>query len=174
MPGLAYLDAVVWAVGHGSAVSVRLPNGAVLVLDCGPPSDACSSPALATLRLWGWIDVLSISHPDMDHMGDILNAAAARPSLLVAPDVPAGQVLEGKDNTSFTCNTPNFLIDSNKHCLFSLSSILVPCISATTSPLFFGTAIIIEFSQSMTKMCWHFMTASARLTSPSFAQVGEG
>ena len=97
MPGLAYLDAVVWAVGHGSAVSVRLPNGAVLVLDCGPPSDACSSPALATLRLWGWIDVLSISHPDMDHMGDILNAAAARPSLLVAPDIPAGQVLEGKE-----------------------------------------------------------------------------
>ena len=96
MPGRTRLDAVAWPVGHGSAVSVRLPHGAVIMLYCGPPSDACSSPALATLRHWGRIDALSISHPDMDHMGDIRNAVAARPRLLIAPDVPVGQVLKGK------------------------------------------------------------------------------
>lgn len=92
-----HMDAIVWNVGHGSAASVRLPNGAVVMLDCGPLADASSSPALATLRHWGHIDVLSISHPDMDHIGDICNAAAARPPFLVAPQVPASQVLEGKN-----------------------------------------------------------------------------
>lgn len=92
-----YLDAVIWNVGHGSAASVRLPNGSVVMLDCGPRSGAGPSPALTTLYNWGHIDVLFISHPDMDHIGDICNMAAVRPPFLVAPQVPAPQILEGKN-----------------------------------------------------------------------------
>ena len=103
MTAWSCLDAVVWNVGHGSAASVRLPNGAVIMLDGGPISDASSSPALATLRHWGRVDALIVSHPDMDHIGDICNMAAARPPFLVAPCVPATQILEGKNEAD--CRT---------------------------------------------------------------------
>lgn len=97
MPAWTYLDAVIWNVRHGSAVSVRLPNGSVVMLDCGPRSGADPSPALDTLYNWGHIDVLFISHPDMDHIGDIYNMAAVGPPFLVAPLVPTPQILEGKN-----------------------------------------------------------------------------
>lgn len=90
------MDAIVWSVGHGNAASVRLPNGAVIMLDCGL-GPAGFSPVRATLEHWKRIDALIISHPDMDHIGDICNAALARPPFLVAPQVPASQVLEGKN-----------------------------------------------------------------------------
>ena len=92
-----YLDAVIWNVGHGNATSVRLPNGAVVMLDCGPRSGEDSSPAFATLRHWGRVDALIVSHPDMDHIGDICNMAAVRPPFLVAPHVPAPQILKDKN-----------------------------------------------------------------------------
>ena len=91
------MDIIVWDVGHGNAASVRLPNGTVILLDCGPTPGAGSSPALATLRHWGRIDALIISHPDMDHIGDIRSAAFARPPFLVAPQVPPAQILEDKN-----------------------------------------------------------------------------
>lgn len=64
------LDIFIWDVGHGSAAAARLPNGTAIMLDCGPGS-AGFSPVRATLGLWKKIDGLIISHPHMDHTGDI-------------------------------------------------------------------------------------------------------
>lgn len=90
------LEIIIWDVGHGNAASARLPNGSVLMLDCGSNSGTGFSPVRATLSLWNRIDALFISHPHMDHIGDIRNIKHHMPRLLVAPSVPPAQVLEGK------------------------------------------------------------------------------
>ena len=96
------LEIVVWNVGHGNAASARLPNGNVLMLDCGSNPATGFSPVQATLSRWGRIDALFISHPHMDHIGDIRSIVHMRnigyplPRLLVAPPVPPAQILAGK------------------------------------------------------------------------------
>ena len=103
MQGL--LEIVIWNVGHGNAASARLPNGNVLMLDCGSNPDTDFSPVQATLRRWGRIDALFISHPHMDHIGDIRSIGDMRsagyhiPRLLVAPPVPSRQILEDKQGS---------------------------------------------------------------------------
>lgn len=89
------LDIIIWNVGHGSATSVRLPNGNVIMLDCGSNPETGFSPVRATLRIWDRIDALFISHPHMDHIGDICSLSYL-PRFLVSPPVPTPQVLEGK------------------------------------------------------------------------------
>ena len=89
------LDIFIWDVGHGSAASVRLPNGTVVMLDCGLNHVTGFSPVRATLRLWDRIDALFISHPHMDHIGDISRIAADELRLLVAPHISDYQILEG-------------------------------------------------------------------------------
>lgn len=91
-----YLEIIVWDVGHGNATSVRLPNGSVLMLDCGSNPQTGFSPVRETLRRWNCIDALFISHPHMDHIGDIGNIVCRPPNLVVAPQVPDKQVLENK------------------------------------------------------------------------------
>lgn len=91
-----HMDILIWDIGHGSATSARLPNGNVLMLDCGSDRNTGFSPVQATLNLWGRIDALFISHPHMDHIGDIRSIGSLRPRLLVAPYVPDRQILEGK------------------------------------------------------------------------------
>ena len=95
------LEIVVWNVGHGNAASARLPNGNVLMLDCGSNPATGFSPVQATLRRWGRIDALFISHPQMDHIGDIRSIVHMRNigyplPRLATPPVPAAQVFEGK------------------------------------------------------------------------------
>ena len=96
------MEIIVWDVGHGSAMSVRLPNGSVIMLDCGSNPKTGFSPVLATLQRWGRIDALFVSHPHMDHIGDIgniidmPNIGHPLPCLLVAPQVPPCQIFEGK------------------------------------------------------------------------------
>lgn len=88
------LDIFIWDVGHGSAAAARLLHGTVIMLDCGPGS-AGFSPVRATLGLWKKIDGLIISHPHMDHMGDISSMPPDDLRLLVAPRVPCSQLLDG-------------------------------------------------------------------------------
>ena len=90
------LELVVWDVGHGNATSVRLPNGHVIMLDCGSNPETGFSPVLETLRIWDRIDALFISHPHMDHISDIRNIAYHSLQYLVSPPVPTRQVLEGR------------------------------------------------------------------------------
>lgn len=90
------LELFIWDVGHACCTSVRLPNGNVIVLDCGSDPEAGFSPVQATYRCWGRIDALFVSHPHMDHISDIRNIDYHSLQYLVSPHVPAYQVLEGK------------------------------------------------------------------------------
>lgn len=90
------LEIIIWDVGHGNAATVLLPNGSVLMLDCGSNPRTGFSPVRETLRRWNRIDALFISHPHMDHIGDIRSIGYPLPRLLVAPPVPPAQVVEGK------------------------------------------------------------------------------
>ena len=90
------MDIIIWDMGHGNAASVRLPNGNVLMLDCGSNPATDFSPVRATLSLWDRIDALLVSHPHMDHIGDIRSIGRPLPRLLAAPPVPPDQILEDK------------------------------------------------------------------------------
>ena len=90
------LELFIWDVGHASCTSVRLPNGNVIMLDCGSDPEAGFSPVLETIWCWGGIDALVVSHPHMDHISDMHNIAYHPPQYLVSPPVPTRQVLEDR------------------------------------------------------------------------------
>jgi len=62
---VAFLD-----VGQGDAVFVEAPNGNQLLYDAGPPSGAVLRGLAEVMPFWDRsIDVVVLSHPDMDHIG---------------------------------------------------------------------------------------------------------
>lgn len=81
-------------VGQGDAVVLRAPDGPTWLVDAGPrswgprPRDAGADivvPALRALRI-PRLDVLAITHPDLDHWGGALAVAEAyRPRVLLEP-----------------------------------------------------------------------------------------
>ena len=75
---------IMWNVQHGSAAFIQTPNGKNIVIDLGA-SDAFSP--LQALRDAGinWIDQVTITHPHMDHIDDILNFDKLVPKTLLAP-----------------------------------------------------------------------------------------
>jgi competence protein ComEC len=84
---VAFLD-----VGQGDAVFVETPGGAQLLYDAGPPSGAVVRELARVMPFWDrTLDVVLLSHPDLDHVGGF-------------PDVLAryrvGVVLAQTDETS--------------------------------------------------------------------------
>jgi competence protein ComEC len=64
---VAFLD-----VGQGDAVFIQGPNGNQLLYDAGPPSGAVLRELGRMMPIWDRsIDVLVMSHPDLDHSGGI-------------------------------------------------------------------------------------------------------
>lgn len=62
---VAFLD-----VGQGDAVFIEAPNGNQLLYDAGPPSGAALRELARMMPFWDRsIDVLVLSHPDLDHIG---------------------------------------------------------------------------------------------------------
>lgn len=62
---VAFLD-----VGQGDAVYIEAPNGNQLLYDAGPPSGAVLRGLADVMPFWDRsIDVVVLSHPDMDHIG---------------------------------------------------------------------------------------------------------
>jgi len=62
---VAFLD-----VGQGDAVFIEAPNGNQLLYDAGPPSGAVLRELARMMPFWDRsIDVLILSHPDLDHIG---------------------------------------------------------------------------------------------------------
>lgn len=91
-----------WDVQHGHAAFVRTPNGRNLVFDLGSGDyslgDASYSPLQHIKRTFGVerIDLLTISHPHLDHIDDILSIddfdvrVLYRPKHLSHDDIMAG------------------------------------------------------------------------------------
>ena len=88
------LSQVTVAVGDGSAHLLRSGGGALL-FDCGSStiSRIGEKEVVPTLRALGVrrLDVLVVSHADLDHFSGVLEVAAALPvaRVLVSPEVPA-------------------------------------------------------------------------------------
>lgn len=57
-------------VGQGDSVFVEAPNGNQLLYDAGPPTGAAIRGLASIMPFWDRsIDVLVLSHPDLDHIG---------------------------------------------------------------------------------------------------------
>ncbi len=73
------LDIIVWDVQHGNATYINTPNGTNVIIDLGIGSYGNSNihfrPLLHLRKKWNlrYIDLLIITHPDLDHIQDILN-----------------------------------------------------------------------------------------------------
>ena len=79
------LQLIVWNVRHGSAAYIETPNGKHIAVDLG--ADDAFSP-LEYLRQQEGIrklDHVTITHPHMDHIDDILNFDAIAPTTLLTP-----------------------------------------------------------------------------------------
>jgi competence protein ComEC len=62
---IAFLD-----VGQGDAVFIEAPNGNQLLYDAGPPSGATVRELAKVMPFWDRsLDVMVLSHPDLDHIG---------------------------------------------------------------------------------------------------------
>lgn len=79
------LRLVVWNVQHGSAAHIRTPNGRHIAIDLG--ADESFSPLQ---HLWRngvqKLDHVTITHPHMDHIDDILNFDLVTPGTLLTPN----------------------------------------------------------------------------------------
>ncbi len=62
---IAFLD-----VGQGDAIFIEAPNGNQLLYDAGPPTGAALRALRSVMPFWDRsIDVIVLSHPDLDHTG---------------------------------------------------------------------------------------------------------
>ena len=78
------LQLIVWNVQHGSAAYIQTPNGKHIAIDLG--ADGTFSPLhhLRRNRI-AKLDHLTITHPHMDHIDDILNLDLLSPRTLLIP-----------------------------------------------------------------------------------------
>ena len=72
-----------WDVEHGSAILIQTPNGKRLVIDLGASDQV--SPILGMSKAGMKIDHVTITHPHMDHIDDILNFDLISPRTLLLP-----------------------------------------------------------------------------------------
>ena len=75
---------IMWDVQHGSAALIRTPNGKNIVIDLGA-GDAFSPLKNLKEAGIGQIDHVTITHPHMDHIDDILNFDVLTPGTLLSP-----------------------------------------------------------------------------------------
>jgi len=73
-----------WDVQHGSAALIRTPNGKNIVIDLGAGDDFSPLRSLKEAGI-GHIDHVTITHPHMDHIDDILNFDVLTPGTLLVP-----------------------------------------------------------------------------------------
>ena len=81
------LDMRIWNVNHGNSMSIKLPNGNVMMIDCASNPITDFSPLHHTKKLWKNLDYMIISHPHMDHIRDIVNIDSFKPTTLLRPKI---------------------------------------------------------------------------------------
>jgi competence protein ComEC len=78
------LEILLIDVGQGDAIAIRTPRGRWMLIDAGPPAvgDPQGHPVVRTLRDRGVgrLDLLLLTHPDLDHIG---GAAAVLDAFMV-------------------------------------------------------------------------------------------
>lgn len=94
---IAKLRMIVWNVKRGNAISLHLPNGKVVMVDCGSSDDV--SP-VSELKRQGvdTIHTLIITHPHSDHMADIeiIRKSGMGPNVLLRPNgIPCEDIKNG-------------------------------------------------------------------------------
>jgi competence protein ComEC len=94
------LEILIWDVNHGNSTSVKLPNGNTIMFDCAANPITDFSPIRQTKDHWGYLDLLVVSHPHLDHISDIMNIDYLKPSLLLRPKVSHTQLRDGKYGSS--------------------------------------------------------------------------
>ena len=77
------LKLIMWNVQHGSAIYIQTPNGKDIAIDLGAGDDF--SPLQHILRSGHRLDHVTITHPHMDHIDDILNFDLLSPGTLLVP-----------------------------------------------------------------------------------------
>ena len=78
------LRLIVWNVQHGSAAYIQTPNGKHIAIDLGAGDSF--SPLNALLQAGvSRLDHVTITHPHMDHIDDILNFDSLTPGTLLIP-----------------------------------------------------------------------------------------
>lgn len=78
------LKLIMWNVQHGSATYIGTPNGRHIAIDMG--SSANFSPFRDVYRKNGIrLDHVTITHPHMDHIDDILNFDSLNPATFLTP-----------------------------------------------------------------------------------------
>ena len=77
------LQLVVWNVQHGSAAHIRTPNGKDIAIDLGAGDRF--SPLEYLRRSGRRLDHVTITHPHMDHIDDILSFDLVSPGTLLTP-----------------------------------------------------------------------------------------
>lgn len=73
-----------WNVDHGSAAYVSTPNDKRLIFDLGTPGGYSIIEAMIEAGI-GYVDRVTITHPHMDHIDDILNISKLDFTTLCTP-----------------------------------------------------------------------------------------
>ena len=89
-----FLKLIMWDVQHGSAAYIQTPNGKHIAIDLG------ASDAFSPLQyLWHsgvqQLDHVTITHPHMDHIDDILNFDLLSPRTLLTPSLLSEDDIRG-------------------------------------------------------------------------------
>lgn len=78
---------IVWDVKRGNAISLHLPNGRIVMVDCGSSEDC--SPVMLLHSRYGvnLIHELIVTHPHADHMADLgtIHSLGMGPTVLYRP-----------------------------------------------------------------------------------------
>lgn len=75
---------IMWDVQHGSAALIRTPNGKNIVIDLGAGDSFSPLKSLKEAGI-GHVDQVTITHPHMDHIDDILNFDLLTPGTFRSP-----------------------------------------------------------------------------------------
>ena len=95
------LKLIIWNVQHGSAAYIQTPNGKRIAIDLG------AGDGFSPLQhLWRngvrQLDHLTITHPHMDHIDDILNFNLLNPGTLLTPKhLTEDDIRNGNPNPSY-------------------------------------------------------------------------
>jgi competence protein ComEC len=96
LQGRGTVELVAIDVGQGDALALRTPRGRWVLVDAGPPrdGDAGGHPVVRALRRAGVtrLEVLVLTHPDLDHIGGAAAVLEAFPvGRVVDPGLAAGK-----------------------------------------------------------------------------------